>query len=92
MTDTDYKAALELVNEGFLSFPSSNDEGSAILNATIQEALRIAERVRSGEVSEGMLDVGKTTYKAYTSPFVRNRLYATYKAMTQKLLEEMRGE
>lgn len=97
MTDkTDYKAALEIVEKHIAEIKRVNGAISAPVwidadvAKTVQEALEIADRMQSGEVSEGMIRAAKDAQ--FYKGIEREDLCENFKAMTAQLLKEVRDE
>ena len=98
MTDKyDFKAALEAFNNGFIGHPlemNTPDEPTPDVSicefqldpqdaATITTALRLADRLQSGEVSEEMTQAGQVQYH-----IISDTSKIVFKAMAAQMIKE----
>jgi hypothetical protein len=90
MTDKmDFKGALE-----DMKLPTQNYAVSIMMDhfETIQFALRLAERVQSGKISEEALSIAYDTAAEYDGFISGHILCETYRKMTEQLLKEVRDD
>lgn len=92
MDKHDFKGTLNDINE---IYETSSGKLTVIQGGSadkaIQEALKIADRLRSGEVSAGMLEIAFDYERNENYTPVQAKKFA-FKAMAQKLLKEVEND